>query len=60
MMYGSCDMEPEEQTFLSGWTVFWTFTPLATQKIKVMKKAPGDIITLHMCTINDNHMMYGS
>ena len=25
-----------------------------------MKKMPGDIITLHMCTINDNHMMYGS
>ena len=25
-----------------------------------MKKPPGDIITLHMCTINDNHMMYGS
>ena len=25
-----------------------------------MKKMPGDIIILHMCTINDNHMMYGS
>ena len=24
-----------------------------------MKKPPGDTITLHMCTINDNHMMYG-
>ena len=24
-----------------------------------MKKMPGDIIILHMCTINDNHMMYG-
>ena len=23
-------------------------------------KTPGDIITLHMCTINDNHMIYGS
>ena len=21
---------------------------------------PGDIIILYMCTINDNHMMYGS
>ena len=25
-----------------------------------MKKPPGDIITSHMCTINDNHMMYSS
>ena len=24
-----------------------------------MKKPPGDIIILYMCTINDNHMMYG-
>ena len=25
-----------------------------------MKKAAGDIILLHKCTINDNHMMHGS
>ena len=25
-----------------------------------MKKTPGDIIILHKCTINDNHMMYCS
>ena len=25
-----------------------------------MKKFPGDIIILHMCTKNRNHMMYGS
>ena len=25
-----------------------------------MKKIPGDIITLHMCTKNNDHMMYGS
>ena len=24
-----------------------------------MKKAPGDVIILHMCTINENHMTYG-
>ena len=24
------------------------------------EKKPGDILILHMCTINDNHMMYGS
>ena len=25
-----------------------------------MKKPPGDIIILHMCTVNINHIMYGS
>ena len=25
-----------------------------------MKKMPGDIILLHMCTINEDHMMYDS
>ena len=30
------------------------------QNFEKMKKTPGDIIILHMCTINDNHMMYGS
>ena len=25
-----------------------------------MKKKAGDIIILHKCTINENHMMYGS
>ena len=29
------------------------------QDLEKMKKTPGDII-LQMCTINDNHMMYGS
>ena len=24
------------------------------------EKTPGDIIILHLCTTNDNHMMYGS
>ena len=30
------------------------------QDFEKMKKAPGDIIILHRCTINDNHMMYSS
>ena len=30
------------------------------QNFEKMKKPPGDIIILHRCTINDNHMMYGS
>ena len=41
---------------------FLPFSPLTTQKIKILKlkKTPGDIIILHISTINDNHMMYDS
>ena len=35
-------------------------TPQKNENIlKKWKKMPKDFITLHMCTINDNHMMYG-
>ena len=30
------------------------------EKMKEKKTPPGDIIILHTCMINDNHMMYGS
>ena len=33
---------------------------LKTQNLKKMKKTPGDIIILHMCTKNYDQMMYGS
>ena len=42
---------------------FLPFQPPDTpknQNFEKLKKIPGDIIILHMCTINDNHMMYGS
>ena len=52
---------------LSFWTIFCPFTPpLTTKKIKIqkkkkkVKKIPGDIIILHMCTIHEDHTMYGS
>ena len=38
------------------------FTPLTTPKIKIFKKwikTHGDITILHICIINDNHMMSG-
>ena len=38
MMYGSWDMECNGQNFLSFWTIFCPFTPLTTQKIKILKK----------------------
>ena len=51
-----------ERIFLSFWTAFCLFTPLTTQKIKILKKwkKVGNFIILHMCTINDNQMMYSS
>ena len=63
MMYASWDMEHERQIFLSFWTIFFPFTTLTLRKSKFWKnekKAPGDIIVLHLCTTNGNHMMYGS
>ena len=41
--------------YFSYWAIFCPFTPLTAQKIKTSKKlrkAPGDIIILHMCTKN--------
>ena len=63
MMYASWDVEYDRHNFLSFWPIFCTFTPLLTPKIKIwnkLKKKPGYIILLHMCTINEDHMMYGS
>ena len=48
---------------LSFWVIFCTFTPLLTLKIKIWKKCkkmPREIILVHMCTINEDHMIYGS
>ena len=42
---------------------FLLFLPpdsLENQNFKKLKNIPGGTIILHMCTINDNHIMYGS
>ena len=42
---------------------FLHFNPLnnlKNQSFGKIKEHPGDIIILHMCTINDNHIIYGS
>ena len=61
MIYGSWNIRCNRQAFLSFWAIFCPFTPLTTRKIKILKlkKTPGDIIILHICPMNDNHMMYG-
>ena len=38
MMYGSWDVEHDEQNFLSFWSFFCPFMPLTAQKIKFFKK----------------------
>ena len=59
-------MECDRQNFLSFWTSldqFLSFYPPnnpKNQNFEKMKQGPGDIIILHMYTINDNHMMYRS
>ena len=47
--------------FSRSWSFFALLPPWQLEKLKFWKiaKKPGDIIILHMCTINDNHMMYG-
>ena len=51
-----------DNIFCHLWTIF-SFYPNSpvNQNFGKMKKktTPGDIIILHMCTINDNHKMYG-
>ena len=51
-----------DRIFLSFWAVSCPFTPNnpENQHFEKMKKAQGDIIILHKCTINGNHMIYDS
>ena len=62
MTYGSWNIRCDRQKFSSFWAIFCPFSPLTTWKTKILrlKKTPGDIIISHICTINGNHMMYGS
>ena len=46
MMFGSSDIECDGQNFLSFWTVFCHFTPLTTQKIKILKYLKKDLEVL--------------
>ena len=61
MKYCSWDTEWGIQNFLSILSHFLPFYPLTTEKnqnFEKMKKVSGDVIILHMCTENHNHMMY--
>ena len=54
-------MEHDRQNFchLGPFSAFYPANNPKNQNREKIKKTPGDII-LQMCTINDNHMMYGS
>ena len=64
MMYAHSDMDClHRHNFLSFQAIFCFFAPLLTPKIKIWKKrkkTPEHIILLNMCTINQDHVMYGS
>ena len=64
MMYAYSDMECLlGHNFLLFQAIYCFFAPLMTPKIKIWKKckkAPGHIILLQMCTINQDHIMYSS
>ena len=61
MLYCSWDMVLDACNYFSFWTIFDPFTLLIApkkSKLKKMKKTPGDIIILHICTKNHDHMVY--
>ena len=66
IMYGSWDMERERNFFLCHFGPVFDHLPplpLTTQKIKILKKMKKmfrNIVIIRKCTINDNHMTYGS
>ena len=63
MMYGSWDMECDRLNFfviLDRFSPFYSPMDPENQNFKKMKKTPEDIIILHIYTINDSHIMYGS
>ena len=61
MMYGSWDMKHNIIFLILD--NFLPFYPLATQKIKILKKWKKqhlEILSIYIINLNENHMMYGS
>ena len=53
-------IQSEKDITFCHFGIFFAFA-LMIPKIKIlskMKKMPGDIILLHMCNINEDHMIY--
>ena len=63
MLYCSWDMGCDRCNYFSFWAIFCPFNPLTVPKMKIKKnekKIPGNIITLHKCNKNHDHMLYSS
>ena len=64
MMRAYSDTECGRNKFLSFQAIFCSFRPLLTPKYKILKKCKKHqeifYILLHMCAINQDHMIYGS
>ena len=62
MMYGSWDIKCKGQSFFCHFRPFiLPSDPLSNwknQNFEKIKKLPGDIIVLHVCTTNDNHELW--
>ena len=58
LRYGA--WQTEFFVILDHFLPFYPPNNLKNQNFEKMKKLPGDIIILHMCTTNENHMMYVS
>ena len=59
MIYGSSDMEHDRHNFLSFWTIFCPFTPLWTQKIKILKKIGKNTWRYyHFTNINESYDLW--
>ena len=62
-MYGSWYMEHDWENFFVILDYFLPFYPTNNPKnrnFEKMKKPPGDIIILHKCTKNNDHILYCS
>ena len=55
---------PPPPLFLSFWAIPFPFNPLTAQKMKISKKwkkkMPADMIILHTCPKNNDHMLHCS
>ena len=62
MIYSSWDIERErlKLVILGHFLPFYPSNDPENQNFQKMKKMSGNIILLHMCIINEDHMMYGS
>ena len=59
MIYDSRNIEFTEFFIILGhFLPFYPPNKPKNQNFEKMKITPGDVINLHLCTINDNHMMY--